>query len=196
MAIGEEGLWHAFYIGIYDLPFPIALTVAAGTFAWDKYKTNKTATNKVQSRFLLALGRIFFAITLLYTTTVLRPVIGSFIDRNNLKAMEANIGDEGRPWTWDGLEQITLKKPSILHPTRGRYSDHSHYRLYAENIIFPFILGDDTYNATRIEQQLENEITVYYYRHSRVIERICIVNKCIDDTILWQGDTPYTQTTP
>ncbi len=196
MAIGEEGLWYAFYIGIFDLPVPIALTILAGTYAWDKYKRNKTATNKIQSRFFLTIGSIFFAVTFFYTSTVMRPIIGSFIDRNNLKKMEANIGDKGRPWTWDGLEQITLKKPSILRPTRGRYSDHSHYSLYAENIIFPFNLGDDADNAKRIEKQLENEITVYYYRHSRVIERICIGNKCIDDTVLRQEVDPYTQTTP
>nr|MBP3598637.1 hypothetical protein [Eubacterium sp.] len=45
MAIGEEGLWHAFYIGIWNLPSPLLLTIIASFFLWDKYKANKTATN-------------------------------------------------------------------------------------------------------------------------------------------------------
>lgn len=195
--IGESGLYRAMvdsfsFVPIYLYLFgSIYVGILYILFVEEKQKGKEKKSFAKERRTITVISTAVFLA--LFGWLISSGVL-ALMDAKNLNQQMAKVSNEegygGRikPWTWEGLEEITLENPKVIIGSyHGRHSGAPYYGLKASNIRKSFKLSTK-HSAESLQRNIDRgeTIIVYYYQHSRVVERIC--NKDYD---ILTGNTIY-----
>lgn len=178
--IGFEGVKRTFCESLASvlIGFMLVGCLIHWLFTYCRGKKRK----KEKPRKLLVVLASFFSV--MFAFMAAREVvtgIGAYKDMRNHATIEKESveSEMEMPMTWDGLEAMTLENPAVyLHMQNDVPTG---YYLCADNTDLRFDLGDCESAKVAIEARINENLTVYYYQHSHVIERICIGNEVLVD---------------
>lgn len=179
--IGESGLYATMVHTFSCIPLCLYFYGGALYFFFVAFET------KEEDRIKIAKKRV--KITVICTAVLVCVLVWGIsdgvlavMDVRNLKQQMAKVNNElvdgsrVKPWTWEGLEEITLENPKVHISRPPRNALQFYHTISASNIRKRFKIPDNTSWAEYLQKYIDNgggTIIVFYYEHSRVVERIC-----------------------
>lgn len=163
--IGVEGLKRAFFESFGSVL--IGIMVLGCLLHWLCKSRSK---EKKPRKFIKVLAVIFCVLFSIMTVREAAKCIGACMDMKNCNQIEETDTLEASQ-TWEGLETVVLEAPKVYIKTENDIP--TGYRLGADDTTMRFELGASENVKEIIEAHADETLTVYYYQHSHVIEKIC-----------------------